>query len=108
MGSVPVRTAPLMSGSADCNLAPHGGFPAMSVPMGFTSEGLAVGLELTGRPFEEETQIAVAAGYEAHTNHQLLPPTTPPLRACHSAVRTRWVPLPRKLKSIATTAPIAV
>ena len=35
--------------------------------------------ELMGRPFAEPTLIAVAAGYEAHTNHRVLPPTTPPL-----------------------------
>jgi hypothetical protein len=27
----------------------------------------------------EETLIAMASGYEAHTDHRLLPPTTPPL-----------------------------
>jgi len=63
----------------DCSTAPHGGLPALSVPIGFTSEGLPVGLELMGRPFSEETLIAMAAGYEAHTNHRFLPPTTPPL-----------------------------
>ena len=63
----------------DCSTAPHGGLPALSVPMGFTSEGLPVGFEFMGRPFSEETLIAMAAGYEAHTNHRLLPPTTPPL-----------------------------
>jgi len=63
----------------DCNLAPHGGLPALSVPIGFTSEGLPVGLELMGRPFAEETLISMAAGYEAHTDHRRLPPTTPAL-----------------------------
>jgi Asp-tRNA(Asn)/Glu-tRNA(Gln) amidotransferase A subunit family amidase len=63
----------------DCSLAPHGGFPAISVPIGFTSAGLPYGLELMGRPFAEETLLSLAAGYEAHTNHWLLPPTTPPL-----------------------------
>ena len=50
----------------------------MVVPAGFTSDGLPIGLELIGRPFEEPTLIAMAAGYEAHTNHRTLPrhPTT--------------------------------
>jgi amidase len=43
------------------------------------NDGLPAGLELMGRPFAEETLIALAAGYEAHTHHRLLPPTTPPL-----------------------------
>jgi Asp-tRNA(Asn)/Glu-tRNA(Gln) amidotransferase A subunit family amidase len=63
----------------DCASAAYGGLPAMVVPAGFTSGGLPVGLELMGRPFDEPALIAIAAGYEAHTNHRILPPTTPPL-----------------------------
>jgi Asp-tRNA(Asn)/Glu-tRNA(Gln) amidotransferase A subunit family amidase len=64
----------------DCGSAAYGGLPAMVVPAGFTSDGLPIGLELIGRPFAEPTLIALAAGYEAHTNHRSLPPTTPPLK----------------------------
>ncbi len=64
----------------DCESAAYGGLPAMVVPAGFTSDGLPIGLELMGRPFAESTLIAVAAGYEAHTNHRMLPATTPPLK----------------------------
>jgi amidase len=63
----------------DCWSAAYGGLPGIVVPTGFTSDGLPVGLELMGRPFAEPTLIAIAAGYEAHTNHRMLPPTTPPL-----------------------------
>lgn len=65
----------------DCGSAAYGGLPAMVVPAGLTSGGLPIGLELIGRPFAEPTLIAVAAGYEAHTNHRSLPPTTPSLNA---------------------------
>jgi amidase len=65
----------------DCGSAAYGGLPAMVVPAGFTSDGLPIGLELMGRPFAEPTLIAVAAGYEGHTNHRSLPPTTPSLNA---------------------------
>src|SRR5215210_6934846 len=64
----------------DCGSAAYGGLPAMVVPAGFTSDGLPIGLEFMGRPFAERTLIAIAAGYEAHTNHRSLPPTTPPLK----------------------------
>jgi len=67
------------SSPVDCGSAAYGGLPAMVVPAGFTSDGLPIGLELMGRPFAEPTLIAVAAGYEAHTNHRSLPPTTPSL-----------------------------
>jgi Asp-tRNA(Asn)/Glu-tRNA(Gln) amidotransferase A subunit family amidase len=64
----------------DCGSAASGGLPAIVVPAGFTSRGLPIGLELMGRPFSEATLIAVAAGYEAHTDHRRLPPATPPLQ----------------------------
>jgi Asp-tRNA(Asn)/Glu-tRNA(Gln) amidotransferase A subunit family amidase len=64
----------------DCWSAAYGGLPAIVVPTGFTSDGLPVGLELMGRPLAEPSLIAIAAGYEAHTDHRILPPTTPPLK----------------------------
>jgi Asp-tRNA(Asn)/Glu-tRNA(Gln) amidotransferase A subunit family amidase len=63
----------------DCWSAAYAGAPAITIPAGFTSRGLPVGLELMGVPFDERTLIAIAAGYEAHTDHRLLPPATPPL-----------------------------
>jgi Asp-tRNA(Asn)/Glu-tRNA(Gln) amidotransferase A subunit family amidase len=64
----------------DCGSAASGGLPAIVVPAGSTSHRFPIGLELLGRPFAESTLIAVAAGYEAHTNHRMLPPATPPLQ----------------------------
>ena len=64
----------------NCESAAYGGLPALVVPAGFTSDGLPIGLELMGRPFAEPTLIAVAAGYEAHTDHRKLPAATPPLQ----------------------------
>ncbi len=41
------------------------GLPAMSIPCGFTPDGLPIGLQLIGRPFEEALLFQVAHGYEA-------------------------------------------
>lgn len=40
------------------------GLPALSVPAGFTSEGLPVGLEVLGKPFSENTLLRLAASWE--------------------------------------------
>jgi aspartyl-tRNA(Asn)/glutamyl-tRNA(Gln) amidotransferase subunit A len=47
--------------------APLAGLPAVSVPCGLTGERLPVGLQLTGRPWEEATILRLAAAYEAAT-----------------------------------------
>jgi aspartyl-tRNA(Asn)/glutamyl-tRNA(Gln) amidotransferase subunit A len=40
------------------------GQPALSVPCGFSNEGLPVGLQLVGRPLKEATVLSVASAYE--------------------------------------------
>ena len=50
------------------------GLPALSLPCGLAS-GLPVGLQLVGRPFDEETLLRAGAGFqEATAHHQLAPP----------------------------------
>jgi aspartyl-tRNA(Asn)/glutamyl-tRNA(Gln) amidotransferase subunit A len=44
--------------------APLSGLPAISVPCGFTPDRLPVGLQLTGRVFDEETLLRLSDGYE--------------------------------------------
>jgi len=60
-------------------LAPVIGFPAITVPAGFTSEGLPVGLEIMGRAFAEPTLFRLAFSYEQGTHLRRPPQTTPPL-----------------------------
>ena len=38
--------------------------PAISVPCGFTGDRLPIGLQIGGRPFDEETVLRVAHAYE--------------------------------------------
>ena len=47
------------------------GFPAISVPCGFTQGDLPIGLQLIGRPFAETTILQLAHAYEQETTwHQ--------------------------------------
>ncbi len=56
------------------------GLPALSLPCGLAS-GLPVGLQLVGRPFDEETLLRAGAGFQAVTSHhELEPPTPAPFR----------------------------
>jgi aspartyl-tRNA(Asn)/glutamyl-tRNA(Gln) amidotransferase subunit A len=50
------------------------GNPAISIPMGMTSEGLPVGLQLAGRPFEESTVLRAADAFQQFTDHHLAEP----------------------------------
>jgi aspartyl-tRNA(Asn)/glutamyl-tRNA(Gln) amidotransferase subunit A len=43
------------------------GFPAITVPCGFSKEGLPIGLQLGGRPFDEKTVLCAAHAYEQAT-----------------------------------------
>jgi aspartyl-tRNA(Asn)/glutamyl-tRNA(Gln) amidotransferase subunit A len=51
------------------------GFPAITLPCGFSEGGLPVGLQLAARPFDEETVLRAAYAYEqATTWHKRRPP----------------------------------
>ena len=50
--------------TVSANLA---GLPAISVPCGFTSSQLPIGLQLTGRPFDESTLLRICDAYERDT-----------------------------------------
>lgn len=55
------------------NLSPMLGWPAITVPMGFTQDSVPVGLELLGRPFSEEKLLGYAFSYEQATKHRRPP-----------------------------------
>jgi Asp-tRNA(Asn)/Glu-tRNA(Gln) amidotransferase A subunit family amidase len=60
-------------------LSPVVGFPAITVPAGFTVDGLPVGLELMGRAFSEPVLFELAFAYEQGTRHRRPSASTPPL-----------------------------
>lgn len=50
------------------------GLPALSVPCGFDSRGLPIGLQIAGKPFDESTVLRVGHAYEAiHRWHTIVP-----------------------------------
>jgi len=60
-------------------LSPAIGFPALTVPAGFSDNTLPVGLEFLGRPFSEAELLAIGFSYEQRTKHRRAPSTTPAL-----------------------------
>lgn len=50
------------------------GLPAISVPCGFASNGMPIGLQIVGKAFDEATILRVAHAYEQATSHHLRKP----------------------------------
>jgi amidase len=61
-------------------LSPQSGFPAITVPMGFTYDVLPAGLTFLGRLFDERTLIKYAYAYEQATKHRHPPEKFPALK----------------------------
>ncbi|HEY5647789.1 MAG TPA: amidase family protein [Pseudomonadales bacterium] len=70
------KAAPLyepQSGS-NCQLAAKSGLPAISLPAGFTEDGLPVGLELLAGPWQEAALLGMAFAFEQAAHHRRPPP----------------------------------
>ncbi|MFE4106125.1 amidase family protein [Almyronema epifaneia] len=68
----------LASGAGN-RLSPFSGFPAITVPAGFTAEGLPVGLEFLGRAYDEPTLLKLTYAFEQGTGFRQPPASTPRL-----------------------------
>ncbi|MGH7636155.1 MAG: amidase family protein [Gemmatimonadaceae bacterium] len=60
--------------------SPLTGWPAITVPMGYTRGVLPAGMTILGRAWSEPTLIRLAYAYEQATGHRRPPDSTPPLR----------------------------
>jgi aspartyl-tRNA(Asn)/glutamyl-tRNA(Gln) amidotransferase subunit A len=70
-GASDVRAA-LIRFTRPFNLSGH---PACAVPCGFTQDGLPIGMQLVGRPFDEATVLRAADAFQRHTDfHTRRPP----------------------------------
>jgi aspartyl-tRNA(Asn)/glutamyl-tRNA(Gln) amidotransferase subunit A len=56
-------------------LPPLTGMPALSVPCGFSADGLPIGMQVIGRAFDEGTVLRVGHAYQQLTDwHTREPP----------------------------------
>jgi Asp-tRNA(Asn)/Glu-tRNA(Gln) amidotransferase A subunit family amidase len=60
--------------------SPRTGFPAITVPMGYTRDVLPAGITFFGRAWSEGRLIELAYDFEQATRHRRAPASTPPLR----------------------------
>jgi Asp-tRNA(Asn)/Glu-tRNA(Gln) amidotransferase A subunit family amidase len=60
--------------------SPSTGWPAITVPMGYTRGTLPAGMTFFGRAWSEPVLIRLAYGYEQATHQRRPPASTPPLR----------------------------
>ena len=78
-----LRVAPVFAGEDQygsmCRLSAHSGLPAISVPAGFTADGLPVGLELLARPHADGRLIALGYAWEQAASPRRPPQRTPSL-----------------------------
>ena len=64
---------------SNCALSAVSGLPAITVPAGYATDGMPVGLEMIGREFSEADLLALAYAFEQLTAHRRTPDSTPSL-----------------------------
>ena len=64
---------------SNCALSAHSGLPALSIPAGFTEDGLPIGLEMLGRTLADHHLVAMGYAFEQATDHRHEPASAPPL-----------------------------
>ena len=64
---------------SNCQLSATTGLPAITIPAGFTTDGLPIGLELLGAAWTEPTLLKYAYSWEQAAKPRRAPFSTPPL-----------------------------
>jgi Asp-tRNA(Asn)/Glu-tRNA(Gln) amidotransferase A subunit family amidase len=86
---------------SNCSLSANSGLPALSMPVGFTSNGLPVGLELLGGFLQDAELLAIAQPYEATLSSRRAPSTTPSLES-------GLAPAPQSFELVFSRGPLRV
>jgi amidase len=68
-----------VQGGTNCQLSATTGLPAISMPAGFSLDGLPIGLELLGGAWEEAKLLKYAFAWESAAKPRKAPFSTPPL-----------------------------
>lgn len=78
-----LRVKPLAVGQSQygslCRIAAHSGLPAISLPAGFTPDGVPVGIELLAKAFDDGRLVALGYAWEQVAKPRRPPPRTPSL-----------------------------
>jgi Asp-tRNA(Asn)/Glu-tRNA(Gln) amidotransferase A subunit family amidase len=78
-----MRKKPVILGEiqseANSPLSPATGLPALSMPAGFTADGVPVGIDLLGKAYGEQALLNYALHWEQATQPRRAPFSTPPL-----------------------------
>ena len=88
IGQTPVFIGESQPGN-NCSIAAHAGLPALSMPAGFSDDGLPIGMELLGKFFDDPRLLAIAYPYEQALRTRQAPSTTPALEAGLAPATTR-------------------
>ena len=88
----PARIGEPQRGS-NCQLSAVSGLPALTVPAGFTDDGLPVGVELLGRRLDDARLVSIGYAFEHGTHHRRPPVLTPPLSADPEPTTVRFTVL---------------
>ena len=81
-------------------LASSTGLPDITVPAGFSSDGLPLTISFTGQPYSESTLFGLAYAFEQETQFRRPPSTTPPLPGEVIEYEIESVPEPRTVPAL--------